>query len=97
MNDSNRSTVGPLDGPIRWRDHPGAIGGYAPEPTDRLDMPIGIALPVGRVEHPRGPVATSRLVVGNDELPGLYACDRRRFVRVDEDDGQAVAAGIGAG
>jgi hypothetical protein len=35
-------------------------------------MPIGIAYPVGLVEHRRGPATTIRLVVNKNELPGRW-------------------------
>ena len=37
-------------------------------------MPIGIAYPVGPVEHRRGPAKILRLVVGKVELPGRWIC-----------------------
>src|SRR5438445_381685 len=65
------STWGPLDGPILGRDHPpalGVVGKAAP------GMPIGIAYPVGLVEHRRGPAKTFRLVIGKVELEGRWLC-----------------------
>jgi hypothetical protein len=44
------SNWGPLDGPILGRDTPGALGVL----TEGKAMPIGIAYPVGLVEHRRG-------------------------------------------
>ena len=47
-------------------------------------MPIGIAYPVGLVEHRRGPAKTFRLVVGKVELPGRWICVGREFVPLGE-------------
>jgi hypothetical protein len=47
-------------------------------------MPIGIACPVGLVEHRRGPAQTFRLVIDKTELPGHWLCVGRRFVQVGE-------------
>jgi hypothetical protein len=43
-------------------------------------VPIGIAFPVGLVEHRRGPTKTFRLVVGKVKLGGRWICEGRRFV-----------------
>jgi hypothetical protein len=74
------SNWGPLDGPILGRDTPGASGVLA----EGQAMPIGIAYPVGLVEHRRGPAQTSRLVVNKTELPGRWLCVGRRFVQLGE-------------
>jgi hypothetical protein len=52
--------------------------------TEGEAMPIGIADPVGLVEHRRGPAQTFRLVVGKTELPGRWLCAGRRFVQLSE-------------
>ena len=73
---------GPTDGPLRFRDSGPALG-----VLDNLHsppMPIGIAFCVGYVADWRGPVATFRLTIGKDILPGLYVLDRRRFVPAEE-------------
>jgi hypothetical protein len=57
---------GPLDGPFLGRDEPPALGVLA----DRTAMPIGIAYPVGLVEHRRGVAKTFRLVVNKVEFEG---------------------------
>jgi hypothetical protein len=76
---------GPLDGPI-GREIPGAIGILARvehAPTE-LGMPIGIAYPVGLVEHRKGPIKTFRLVVGKVERPGRWICVARRFIQLGD-------------
>jgi hypothetical protein len=47
----------------------------APGDVVALDrpMPIGIALPIGQVEHRKGPAATIRLVIGKAELEGRWS------------------------
>jgi hypothetical protein len=47
-------------------------------------MPIGIAYPVGLVEHRRGPAKTFRLVVNKVELEGRWLCVGREFVPLGE-------------
>jgi hypothetical protein len=47
-------------------------------------MPIGIACPVGQVEHRRGPAATFRLTIGKVGLEGRWLCVGREFVRLGE-------------
>jgi hypothetical protein len=74
------SNWGPSNGPILGRDCPGAIGVL----VDGEAMPIGIAYPVGLVEHRRGPAQTFRLVVGKTELPERWLCVGRRFVQLGE-------------
>jgi hypothetical protein len=75
------STWGPLTGPILRRDEPPALG--VVDSPDR-PMPIGIAFSVGQVAHRKGPAATFRLVVQEQELEGLYLCIGRRFVKLGE-------------
>jgi hypothetical protein len=75
------SNWGPLDGPILGHDTPGAIGVLA---QGDAAMPIGIAYPVGLVEHRRGPAQTFRLVVNKTELPRRWLCVGRRFVRLGD-------------
>jgi hypothetical protein len=66
---------GPLDGPILGESP--ALGVLA----ERVGaLPIGIAYPVGLVEHRRGPAKTFRLVVNKVELPGRWICVGRKFV-----------------
>jgi hypothetical protein len=72
------SNRGPLDGPILGHDTPGAIGVL----VDGEAMPIGIAYPVGLVEHRSGPVTTFRLVVDETELPARWLDIGRRFVQL---------------
>jgi hypothetical protein len=74
------SNWGPLDGPILGYNCPGAMGVLA----EGEAMPIGIAYPVGLVEHRRGPAQTFRLVVNKTELLGRWLCIRRRFVQLGE-------------
>jgi hypothetical protein len=45
-------------------------------------LPVGIAFPVGWLPHRRGPVATFRLGVGKNELPGRWACVMLRFANL---------------
>ena len=71
---------GPLDGPILARDEPPALGIIAPDAL----LPIGIAYPVGLVEHSKGPAVTFRLVVHKVEMPGRWICVGRRFVPLGE-------------
>jgi hypothetical protein len=53
----------------------------APEPDPTvLWLAVGIAYPVGFLPHWRGPVATFRLAIGKQEVPGRWVCHRRRFV-----------------
>jgi hypothetical protein len=47
-------------------------------------MPIGIAFPVGQVEHRRGPAATFRLMIDKVELEGRWLCVRREFIRLGD-------------
>ena len=70
---------GPLDGPILG-DSP-ALGVLADR---KAAMPIGIAYPVGLVEHRRGPAKTFRLVVGKVELAGRWICVGREFIALGE-------------
>jgi hypothetical protein len=74
------SNRGPRTGPILGNDTPGAIGVLA----EGEPMPIGIAYPVGLVEHRRGPAQTFRLVVSKAELPGHWLCVGREFVQLGE-------------
>jgi hypothetical protein len=68
-------------GPIRGNDTVGAVGVLA---EGDAAMPIGIAYPVGLVEHHRGPAQTFRLVVNKTELPERRLCVGRRFVQSGE-------------
>jgi hypothetical protein len=70
----------PFRHPVLGNDTPGAIGVLA----EGEAMPIGIAYPVGLVEHRRGPAQTFRLVINKTELPGRWLCVGRRFVRLGE-------------
>ena len=47
-------------------------------------MPIGIAYPVGLVEHRPGPAKTFGLVVGKVELEGRWICVGREFVALGD-------------
>ena len=47
-------------------------------------MPIGIAYPVGLVEHRRGVAKTFRLVVNKFEFEGRWICVNRKFVALGE-------------
>jgi len=47
-------------------------------------MPIGIAFPVGQVEHRRGPVATFHLMIGKVALEGRWLCMGREFIRLGD-------------
>jgi hypothetical protein len=69
-----------LDGPILGHDTPSAIGALA----EGNAMPIGIAYPVGLVEHRWGPATAFRLVVNKTERPGRWLCVGWRFVRLGE-------------
>jgi hypothetical protein len=71
---------GPLDGPILAGDEPPALGIVSPDSL----LPIGIAYPVGLVEHRKGPAVTFRLVVHKVELPGRWTCVGREFFRLGE-------------
>jgi hypothetical protein len=75
------ATFGPLDGPVLRRHEPPALGVVA---DPGRPMPIGIAFPVGQVEHRRRPAATFRLVIGKAELEGRWLCVRREFVRLGD-------------
>jgi hypothetical protein len=75
------ATFGPPNGPILRRDEPPALGVVA---DPNRPMPIGIAYPVGQVEHRRGPAATFRLAIGKAELEGRWLCVGREFVRLGE-------------
>src|SRR5262249_46449501 len=67
-----------------------------PHPApDRRWRPIGVAHPALLPWHSRGKWATFRLVVNGSELPGLWVCDRRRFVPLGE--GEAAGGGGGGG
>jgi hypothetical protein len=70
---------GPLNGPILGESP--ALGVLA----ERVGaLPIGIAYPVGLVEHRRGRAKTFRLVVNKVELEGRWLCVGRVFVRLGE-------------
>jgi hypothetical protein len=47
-------------------------------------MHSGIAYGVGYVPDDRRPVATFRLEIRKVDLLGLWVCDRRRFLLVEE-------------
>lgn len=70
---------GPLDGPIVG-DSP-ALGVVLDR---RTEVPVGIAFPVGVVEHRGGPAAVFRLVFTKGELPGRWICVGREFVQLGE-------------
>ena len=72
---------GPLDGPLRDADCPGALGVFL-DPAPRV--PDGKALPSGLIADHKGAVATFRLTIGKTELPGRYLCVGRRFVPAQE-------------
>jgi hypothetical protein len=74
------SNWGPRTDPILGKDCPGAIGVL----TEGEAMPIGIAYPMGLVEHRRGPAQTFRLVVNKSELAGRWLCVGQRFVQLGE-------------
>ena len=84
------SNFGPLDGPILGRDCPGAMGVQ----VEGKLMPVGIAYPVGLVEHRRGPAQTFRLVIGKTELAGRWLCVGRRFVQLGEAEEEFQLAGL---
>jgi hypothetical protein len=72
---------GPVDGPILRRHEPPALGVVA---APDWPMPIGIAFPVGQVEHRRGPAVTFRLMIGKVDLEGRWLCLGREFLRLGE-------------
>jgi hypothetical protein len=78
------SNWGPLDGPILGRHMPPALFVY--DSATVAAMPIGIAYPIGLTDGEEEPISTFRLVVGKEELPGEWMCDRRRFVRIGAAD-----------
>jgi hypothetical protein len=61
---------------LRYGKVPGTLGVL--EAPDN-PMPIGIAFPIGWTAEGR---ALSRLVIGSEEIPGLWVCRARRFVLV---------------
>jgi hypothetical protein len=71
-----------LDAPLFDGDAPSAIA-----VLPRLDgppEPIGIAYGWSYVRHRHRSVATWRLVVHKEELPGRFVCIGRRFVAVED-------------
>ena len=70
---------GPIDGPIL--DESPALGVLAERAGG---LPVGIAYPVGLVEHRRGRAKTFRLVVNKVELEGRWLCVGREFVRLGD-------------
>jgi hypothetical protein len=75
------SSWGPKDGPILWSAQPPALGLYE---SPGGGMPAGVAYPVGWIQGSKAPVATFRLIVGQEEVEGVFLCDRRRFVPLGE-------------
>lgn len=73
------ANFGPLDGPIANGQAPSAIGILAA--LDGPPMVVGIAYGVSFTPDRRGkPVATWRLVLKGEELPGRWVCVGRRFI-----------------
>ncbi len=71
-----------VDGPLRPADAPSTIGVLLD--LDAPPMPVGIAYGVSHViDHKERLVATWRLTVGKEEIPGLWICIGRRFVDLD--------------
>lgn len=75
------SNWGPRDACITWSDRPSDLDVHD-EPDKTL--PVGVAYLVGYVSSRRGPVCLFRLVVGGVKLDGLFVCDCRRFVRLED-------------
>jgi hypothetical protein len=75
------SDFGPREGRLRPGDVPEALIVFdAPEPEDDPEgSAVGLAWAAGQVDDARGQVAAFRLAVGDDELPGLWVLDGRRF------------------
>jgi hypothetical protein len=76
------ANFGPLDAPLFDGDAPSAIA-----VLPRLDgppSPVGIAYGASYVRHRNRSVATWRLVIGKEELPGRWVCIGRRFVEVGD-------------
>jgi hypothetical protein len=44
------------------------------------NSPLGVAIPVGLIEHGAGPAVVFRLVIDKTEPPGRWVCIGRRFV-----------------
>jgi hypothetical protein len=73
--------IGPADGPtLRSDDWPSLAVVDAPDSV----RTIGTARATGWVAHSKGPAALFRLAIDETELPGLWLCVRRQFVRADE-------------
>jgi hypothetical protein len=75
------SIIGPTTGPVfRWDTWPtlGVVN------TLESLRTIGTAYATGWVQHRTAPLKTYRLVVYKTELPGLWVCIERRFVRAEE-------------
>jgi hypothetical protein len=65
--------------PIRHLDHPCPLDVVAgDDPAESL----GRAYLTGWLLGGTGPIATYRLVIGGDELPGLFVCVGRQFAPV---------------
>jgi hypothetical protein len=78
------TTWGPSDGPILFRDHAPVMSLVRkPNPVGMDACPVGTAQCIGWLEGTEPPVALFRLVVGHQELPGHYVCDRRRLVALE--------------
>ena len=75
------ANFGPLDGPIRDGDCPSAIGVFLSSSAAVSD---GIAYGVSHLPHWRGPLATFRLVVRKEPVPGFWVCVGRQFIPVQE-------------
>jgi hypothetical protein len=79
MNKTSRKFIAsswPDLGPTRRLDPPKTLDVAAEdEPAESL----GHAQLVGRQLNDRRPVANYRLLIGGEELPGLFRCVNRRF------------------
>lgn len=72
---------GPNDGPLRYHESPGCIGVLAGGEAG-IHRVIGIAYPAGWIQDPKGgrPIATFRLEVKDQKLPGLWTCRNREYI-----------------
>jgi hypothetical protein len=88
------ANFGPLDAPLFDGDSPSAIA--IPPRLDGPPGPIGIAYGSSYVRHRHRSVATWRLVVHKEELPGRSVCIGRRFIEVG-DWLERIAMAVGRG
>jgi hypothetical protein len=61
-----------------------AGGGYVAVASDPEGKnPVGVAIPRGAIEDEDGDLlAVFSLVIGPEQVPGTWACRRRRFIRI---------------